>query len=106
MGFNKKFRESVYFENGKLFIKVKPSGSSVMALKRKAYSILGVLQTLVGVSTILLSYSLYFNLLNIRSLLNLSEESITFYFVILTFIGLIMIANAVFLILQWLKYKI
>ena len=77
-----------------------------MALKRKAYPILGFLQTLVGISTILLSYSLYFNLLNVRSLLNLSEESITFYFVILTFTGLIMIANAVFLILQWLKYKI
>jgi len=77
-----------------------------MALKRKVYPILGVLQTLVGASIILLSYSLYFNLLNIRSLLNLSEESITFYFVILTFIGLIMIANAIFLLLQWLKYKI
>ena len=77
-----------------------------MALKRKLYPILGVLQTLVGVSIILLSYSLYFNLLNFRSLLNLSEESVTFYFVILIFIGLIMIANAIFLLLQWLKYRI
>ncbi|MCD6530600.1 hypothetical protein J7L06_10035 [Candidatus Bathyarchaeota archaeon] len=77
-----------------------------MALKRKVYPLMGILQTLVGFSVILLSYSLYFNLLNLRSLFNLSEESITFYFVILTFIGLIMIANAVFLLLQWLKYKI
>ena len=77
-----------------------------MALRRKAYFLLGVIQTIIGVSITLFSYALYFNLFNVRSLFNLSEESIIFYFVILLSIGVIIIANSIFLLMQWLKYRI
>jgi len=77
-----------------------------MALRRKAYFLLGVIQTIIGVSITLFSYALYFNIFNVRSLFNLSEESIIFYFVILLSIGVIIIANSIFLLMQWLKYRI
>jgi len=77
-----------------------------MALRRKAYFLLGVVQTIIGVSITLFSYALYFNIFNVRSLFNLSEESIIFYFVILLSIGIIIIANSIFLLMQWLKYRI
>jgi hypothetical protein len=74
-----------------------------MKLKTFFAILIGFFQILIGVSTVILAYLIYYNpaLLPIRTIYGLLLEHISFYIIILLVVGFIAIASGLLIIYEW-----
>lgn len=78
----------------------------VMSLWRRLYLFMGILQFIIGSGAMILVCLIFFNLLGVRELLNITESNITLFLAILILVGIVFLTNSAFLIVHWLRTKI
>jgi hypothetical protein len=74
-----------------------------LGLKNAFATFIGVFQSLVGISAIIVANLIYYNpdFFALRTILNLQQEHVTFYMMILFIIGLFAIISGLLVIYEW-----
>ena len=67
--------------------------------------VVGTAQGLIGALAVILSYALYYDFLDVQTMLNVSKESLPIYLLILIFSGFFSIINGSFLVHEWLESR-
>jgi hypothetical protein len=61
----------------------------------------GIIQSVLAFSAMTLACVLYFNLFDVQSMWNIPQEAVNFHLAILLTLSIVLIANGLFLILDW-----
>lgn len=61
----------------------------------------GIIQSLLAFSAMTMACVLYFNVFDVQSLWNISQEAVNFHLVILLTFGVFLITSGLFLINEW-----
>jgi len=74
-----------------------------MGAKNVFATFIGIFQSLMGISAIVLAYLLYYNpdFIAVRTILNLQEAHIAFYMMVLFIVGFFATISGVLVVYEW-----
>jgi hypothetical protein len=76
-------------------------GVELMRTRVTLTLLFGIIQSLLAFSAMILACILYFNVFDVQSLWNISQETINFHLAILLTFGVFLIASGLLLINEW-----
>lgn len=76
-----------------------------MKVRKPVVTFFGIAQEVIGVLAILFAYILYYNFLDVRVALNIPEEHVSLYLLLLYILGFISIVSGSFLIHERLEAR-
>jgi len=71
-----------------------------MGLRRILAAVVGALQVAIGVFAVMFACFFYIDFLDVQSMLNISEELLSFYLLVLTVFGFFSIISGLFLFFE------
>ena len=74
-----------------------------MGLRRILVAVVGTLQAAIGVLAVIFACIFYIGFLDVQSMLNISEELLSFYLLVLTIFGFFSIISGLFLVFEGLE---
>ena len=74
-----------------------------MRLRRILAAVVGAIQAAIGVLVVIFACILYVDFLDFQSMLNISEETLSFYLLVLTIFGFFSIISGLFLVFEGLE---
>lgn len=74
-----------------------------MQIKRAVATFIGVVQSLIGIASIAFAYLIYYNpdYLEVRAILNIPNEHVALYILLLGIIGLFSIVSGLLIVYEW-----
>jgi len=76
-----------------------------MKIRRTLTVIVGIIQSMIAMLTVIFACSLYFNFFGIQMLFDVVAESLYFHILALLIFGFFSLISGLFLVYEWLKSR-